>query len=111
MQQNQGNPICGFLKNVENFRFWAFLTILAQNGQFWTDAAQNVQFSSFPAKKQKLHFFTLPKTSIHGKNQGNPMCGYLEKQLHDIQRDRDETVFNGPNCPVGVGPKIVKIQI
>ena len=24
----------------------------------------------------------------------------------DRQRDRDETVFNGPNCPVGVGPKI-----
>ena len=23
----------------------------------------------------------------------------------DRERDRDETVFNGPNCPVGIGPK------
>ena len=44
-------------------------------GHFWpvwlkfsTDAARNVQFSSFSKKKQKHHFFTLPKTSIHAKN-------------------------------------------
>ena len=54
--KNKGNQIYSFRKNAENFRFWAFLTILAQNGQFWTDAAQNVQFSSFPEKKQKRHF-------------------------------------------------------
>ena len=29
---------------------------LSQNGQFWTDAAQNIQLSSFPEKKQKRHF-------------------------------------------------------
>ena len=64
----------------------------------------------FSWKKQNRHFFTLPKTSIHAKNHGNPMCGFLEKRLHDReterQTDRDETVLNGPNCPVGVGPKI-----
>ena len=49
-------------------------------------------------KKQKGHFFTLPKTSIHGKNQGNPMCGFLEKRLRARQRGE---VFNGPNSPVG----------
>ena len=44
------------------------------------------------------------------------MCGFLEKRLRDRQtdrqtdRERDETVFNGPNCPVGVGPKIRKFQ-
>ena len=75
------------------------MTILAKNGQFWTDAAKNVQFSSFPEKKQKRHFFTLSKTSIHAKNQGNSMCGFLEKLTQ--QRDRDETVFNGPNLPGG----------
>ena len=30
MQNNQGNPMCGFQKNAENLRFWEFLTILAQ---------------------------------------------------------------------------------
>ena len=45
-----------FEKNAENLRFWAFLTILAQNGQFWTDAAQNVQFSSFPEKNKNATF-------------------------------------------------------
>ena len=35
------------------------------------------------------------------------MCGFLEKltRQRERQTDRDETVFNGPNCPVGVGPK------
>ena len=43
------------------------------------------------------------------------MCGFLEKLTRETDRqrerereretDRDETVFNGPNCPVGVGPK------
>ena len=47
-----------FSKNAENLRFWAFLTILAQNGQFWTDAAQNVQFSSFPEKNKNVTFYT-----------------------------------------------------
>ena len=47
------------------------------------------------------------------------MCGFLEKLTReteretdretDRERDRDETVFNGPNCPVGVGPKIRKL--
>ena len=56
--------MCGFQKQTKqnkNFRFWEFLTILAQN--FGQISAQNVQFSSF-LKKQKRHFFTLPKTSI-----------------------------------------------
>ena len=65
-------------KYAKNLLFWSFFTILAQNGQFWTDAAQNVQFSSFP-EKIKTSLFTLHKTSIHAKNQGNPMCGFLEK--------------------------------
>ena len=65
----------------------AFLTILAQSSQFWTDAAQNDQFLSFPEKKR--HFFTLPKTSILAKNQGNPMCGFPEKRLHDRETDRE----------------------
>ena len=82
---------------------------LSQNGQFWTDAAQNVQFSSFP-EKQKRHFFTLPKSSIHAKNQGNLMCGFLEKRLHrrkterQTERERErnrQRVFNGPNSPGG----------
>ena len=33
--------------------------------------------------------FTLTKTSIHAKNQGNLMCCFLEKQSHDRQRERD----------------------
>ena len=45
------------------------------------------------------------------------MCGFLEKGLHDRERERererqtesDKTVFNGPNCPVGVGPKTTAI--
>ena len=69
--------MCGFRKNVENLRFWAFLTILPQNGQFWADAAQNVQFSSFP-EKTKTSLFTLPKTSIHGKIR-EIQCAVFEK--------------------------------
>ena len=30
-------------------------------------------------KKQKRYFFTLPKTGIHAKNQGNPTCGFRKK--------------------------------
>ena len=56
--KNYGNPICGFLKNAENLRFWAFLTILAQNSQFWTDAARNDQFFSFPEKTKTSLFYT-----------------------------------------------------
>ena len=39
------------------------------------------------------------------------MCGFLEKRLHGRQtarqreKERDETLFNGPDCPVGVGLK------
>ena len=101
MQQIREIQYAVFEKMQKTFDFGHFLTILAQNGQFWTDAAQNVQFLSFPEKKQKRHFFKLPKTSIHGKNKGNPMCGFLEKRLRARQRDRDETVFNGPNSPGG----------
>ena len=89
------------------------LTILTQSGQFWTGFGPKWPFLVF-LEKQKRLFFTLPKTSLHAKNQGNPMCGFLEKRLHgketdrerEKERERDEAVFNGPNCPVGVGPKI-----
>ena len=41
------------------------------------------------------------------------MCSFLEKRLRarqtDRETERDETVFNGPNCPVGVGPKMTQI--
>ena len=136
--------------------------------KFWTDTAQNVQFSSFPEKnvtflhslrlafmqkireiqyavfekmrktfdfghfwpfwlkmanfgqtrpkmsnfwvflKKKSHFFTLPKTSIHAKNQRNPMCGFLEKRLRARQRDRETETRQYLMVrirPVGVGPK------
>ena len=37
------------------------------------------------------------------KNQGNSMCSVLEKRLRARQREkeREETVFNGPNSPSG----------
>ena len=42
------------------------------------------------------------------------MCGFLEKLTRQTEReretDRDETVFNGPNCPVGVGPKNILLK-
>ena len=44
------------------------------------------------------------------------MCGFLETitrkrdRKRDRQTERDETVFNGPNCPVGVGPKMVRFK-
>ena len=61
-------------KNAENFRFWAFLTILAQNGLFWTDAAQNVQFSNFPGKN---------------KTQKIPMRGFGENLMHGNERQTE----------------------
>ena len=42
-----------FRKNVENLRFWAFWPFWLK---FWTDAAQNVQFSSFPEKNKNVTF-------------------------------------------------------
>ena len=39
--------------------------------------------------KQKRHIFTLRKTSIHAKNQGNPMCGFLEKLTWQTDRQTD----------------------
>ena len=77
--------------------------------KFWTDAAQNVKFSSFPEKKQKRHFFTLPKTSIHAKNQKIPMRGFGENLAdgNDRQRDRDEGEFIGPKPP---GPTNCKVS-
>ena len=51
--KNQGNPICGFRKNAENLRFWAFLTILAQ---ILDRRVQNDKFSSFPEKSKNVTF-------------------------------------------------------
>ena len=46
--KNQGNRICGFKKKCVKPSILAIFDHLAQNGRFWTDTDQNVQFSSFP---------------------------------------------------------------
>ena len=57
-------------------------------------------------KKQKRHFFALPKTSIHAKNQKIPMRSFGENLADGNERerdgdDRDEGEFIGPNPPGG----------
>ena len=64
--------------------------------------AQNGKFSIFPGKI-KMSIFTLPKTNIHVKNQGNPMCGFLEKRLRDGETRLNLMV---QIRLVSVGPKI-----
>ena len=49
----------------------------------------------FSWKKQKRHFFTLPKTSIHEKNQKIPMRCFGENLTHrnDRQTERETKNF------------------
>ena len=107
--KNQGNSICSFQKNAENLRFWGFLTILAQNGQFWTYAAQNVQLSSFPEKNKNVTFLHSLRLEFMHKIR-EIECAVFQKNDYtsDTERetDRDETVFNGPNYPFSVKIKI-----
>ena len=76
MQKNQENQCAVFEKNAENLQFWAFLTILAQNLDRRGPKCPSFEFSW---KKQKRQFFTPSNTSIHAKNQGNPICGFQNK--------------------------------
>ena len=125
MQKNQGNPMCSFLekrlhrreretdreRRVTIYRSesarWASDQKSLRDANFESFEAQNDLFLSYPEKKQKRHFFTLPKTSIHAKNQGNPMCGFIEKRLRAKQIEARHYLMVRIR-PVGVGPKIRK---
>ena len=94
--------MCGFRKNAENLRFWAFLTILAPNGQFWTDAAQNDQISNFPEKNKNATFIHSLRLAFMQKIR-KVQCAVSEKiwRTETRERDRDEGEFIGPNPPGG----------
>ena len=56
MQKNMEIQYAVFEKMRKTFDFGHFLPYWLKNGQFWTDAAQNDQFSSFPGKNENFTF-------------------------------------------------------